>query len=215
MTSQTETSRQGGPGAGSAAAATPAPVRQDGASGVDAYRERLTGETRSTLEALQRSLASVEAGLFEAPVIPEGFELRYGYRIGGIGLLHDPALGVQITTAPGVFALPNTQPWCLGLANLRGNLIPVYDLAPLLEVTPPRRRNKLLVVGGEQESAGVLIDDTPAQIQVDTRHSPASDTKAPAFLRPHLRRVWTLDGEVWLDIDYGSLFAQLHDQAAT
>lgn len=44
----------------------------------------------------------------------------------------------------GVQAVPYTQPWFLGVANLRGTLTGVVDLAGLLGGAPPRQEQALL-----------------------------------------------------------------------
>ena len=184
---------------------------------MDEYGRRLAGETRTSMEALQRSLGAVDAALV-VPELPAGVELRYGYRVGEVGLLHDPAEGVQLTESPPLYGLPNTRPWCRGLVNLRGNLIPVYDLGVLLSgapVAPPvgRRRNKLLVVGSDTNSAALIIEATPAQVHINTTEPEADTSLIPEVLRPHVRHAFRADGELWIDPEYDSLFKSLADLA--
>ncbi|QGU31970.1 chemotaxis protein CheW [Thermochromatium tepidum] len=46
-------------------------------------------------------------------------------------------LPVEITRVPG------TKPWLLGVANNRGTLLPIYDLASLITGGPPRMRKRV------------------------------------------------------------------------
>ena len=142
-------------------------------SGVGEYGRRLAGETRTSLESLQRSLAAMDG--VSAPLdLPAGVSLRYGYQVGEVGLLHDPTAEVQLTESPKLFGLPNTRVWCRGLANLRGNLIPVYDLAALVGGPAPRRRNKLMVVGAGANAAASGTTETK------TKSDSSSTQQAPS-----------------------------------
>ena len=190
----------------------PQALADDKAATVGEYRRRLEGETRSSMEALQRSLGSMDATLV-IPEVPEGVELRYGYQIGNYGLLHDPSFPVQVTESPPVYSLPNTRPWCLGLANLRGNLTPVYDLAALLGIEAPRRRNKLLVVGAEGDAVAMLINDTPAQVRIETDKASPVPGDVPDFLAGSVRASFTVNSRLWFELDYHKLFADLQELA--
>jgi len=179
---------------------------------VDDYRRRLAGETRTSMEALQRSLASVDVPVV-APEVPAGVEIRYGYRVGEIGLLHDPDFAVQVGEAPPMYALPNTRPWCLGLANLRGNLAPVYDLAVLMGSGASRRRNKLLVIGADRDAVAILTNDTPVQVRIEPGNGGDAPPDLPDFLCKCLRASYVLDGDYWFELDYASLFTNLQELA--
>ncbi len=183
-----------------------------GNADVDEYRRRLAGETRTSMEALQRSLGSVDAPVV-APDVPEGVEVRYGYRVGEIGLLHDPDFAVQVSEIPPMFALPNTRSWCLGLTNLRGNLTPVYDLAALMGMEMRRRRNKLLVIGADSDAVAILTNDTPTQVRIEIDKGGDAPADLPDFLRKCLRASYTVDDGHWFELDYGSLFSALQELA--
>ena len=181
-------------------------------SGVGEYGRRLAGETRTSLESLQRSLAVMDG--VSAPLdLPAGVSLRYGYQVGEVGLLHDPAAEVQLTESPKLFGLPNTRVWCRGLANLRGNLIPVYDLAALVGGPTPRRRNKLMVVGTGANAAALVIDATPLQVRINVDQPESDHTAVPEVLQGHLRNLYRTDDRLWIDPDYDSLFKKLAELA--
>ena len=85
---------------------------------------------RPVLELLrdyeQRSLAHV-AG---SPLLAGGREGWRGlsYRIGQHDLVSSFDEVVEILGVPALTPIPGSQPWLLGLANVRGNLLPVADL---------------------------------------------------------------------------------------
>jgi twitching motility protein PilI len=58
---------------------------------------------------------------------------QLGVEIGGVRYLLDLVEAGEIVPLPPLAAVPLTQPWYLGLANIRGNLLGVVDLARYLD----------------------------------------------------------------------------------
>ncbi|CAK0757337.1 Protein PilI [Gammaproteobacteria bacterium] len=67
----------------------------------------------------------------------------------------------EVLAYPTLSRVPGTQSWVKGIANFRGNLLPVMDLRALLEGTPVARdrRNRVLVVNHKGIFAGLLVDE--------------------------------------------------------
>ncbi|WP_051971829.1 chemotaxis protein CheW [Massilia sp. 9096] len=57
---------------------------------------------------------------------------QLGVEIGGVRYLLDLLEAGEIVPLPPLAAVPLTRPWYLGLANVRGNLVGVVDLARFL-----------------------------------------------------------------------------------
>lgn len=58
---------------------------------------------------------------------------QLGVEIGGVRYLLDLVQAGEIVSVPALAAVPLTQPWYLGLANIRGALVGVVDLARFLD----------------------------------------------------------------------------------
>lgn len=71
-----------------------------------------------------------------------------------------------------ITAVPGTRGWLLGVANVRGNLLPIVDLQSYLlgRATVPGRRSRVLVVDHEGVFSGLLVDQ-----MVGIRHFRASE----------------------------------------
>jgi twitching motility protein PilI len=67
---------------------------------------------------------------------------------------------VEIMPLPQITNVPGTQPWMLGVANVRGNLLPVVDLKQFLEGerTVIHEGQRVLVVRQSGGNVAVLID---------------------------------------------------------
>lgn len=61
----------------------------------------------------------------------------------------------QITT------VPQARPWVYGIVNLRGELLPVFDLGHFLFDKPVRlgKRSRVLVINDREIGSGVLVDE--------------------------------------------------------
>lgn len=60
---------------------------------------------------------------------------------------------------PAVTPVPATRDWVIGLANVRGNLLPLVDLQVFLggRPIPPGRRNRVLVIGFHDQQVGLSV----------------------------------------------------------
>lgn len=94
-----------------------------GAGTVDAFD--------ALLEYEARSLAHV-AGLPEQ-LQAAGQWRGIAYRVGQRRLVSDYEAVAEILTVPQITPVPGAQPWMLGVANVRGNLLPVVDFRQFLE----------------------------------------------------------------------------------
>jgi twitching motility protein PilI len=111
----------------------------------------------------RRSLAHV-AGLpeqIDAPGLWRGIGFRVGIRyfISVIGDVN------EILTSPPLTQVPGTRRWLLGVANVRGNLVPIVDLRDFIEgersvITESTR---VLIVRQHAGSVGLLIDEVLGQ----------------------------------------------------
>ena len=120
-------------------------------------------DVRSPFDVLvdyeRRSLAHV-VGLPEQLDAP-GLWRGVGFRIGGRRLASGFDEVVEILPMPQVTAVPGAQPWMLGLANVRGNLLPVVDLKQFLdgERTVLHESQRILLVRQPGGDVAVLIDE--------------------------------------------------------
>src|SRR5207342_2398410 len=111
----------------------------------------------------RRSLAHV-AGLPEQLDAP-GLWRGVGYRVG----THRLASGFdevrEILPLPPITQVPGAQPWMLGVANVRGNLLPIVDLKQFLEGerTVLHESQRALLVRQPGGDVAVLIDELYGQ----------------------------------------------------
>lgn len=111
----------------------------------------------------RKSLAHV-AGLPEQLDAP-GLWRGVGYRIGQRRLASGFDEVIEILPLPPVTPVPGSQPWMLGVANIRGNLLPTVDLKQFLEGerTVLHEGQRVLIVRQPGGDVAVTIDQLYGQ----------------------------------------------------
>ena len=168
--------------------------------------------------------------------IPEKRNVRYGIEFCGAKFLTPAKTTSEIVSNFTVFHLPNTANWIKGLINLRGNLIPVFDLylhpdyqANLADAEQADEARKLIVIGQATYAAGLLIERYPETLDLDDDAVNISDTlyfdddtvnisatveqsalqKMLGKLGVHILKTVTVGTDVYYEIDYDAFFSGL------
>jgi twitching motility protein PilI len=104
------------------------------------------------------------------PGVPEEVDVPghwrgVGFGLGGRRLVSAFDEVVEIMPMPQITHVPGTQPWMLGVANVRGTLLPVVDLKQFLEGerTAMHATQRVLVVRQGGGNVAVLIDQRYGQ----------------------------------------------------
>lgn len=134
--------------------------------------------------------------------------VRYGFRIGTLGLLIPRETGSEVLTMPQVTELPRAPAGFLGLINLRGNLVPIYALHTLLRLETGTNSAMLALVFGQGDKAvGLAIDGYPVALTALLQLPGAPPV--PEGLQEHVHEAYTLNGNVWLEFDHGAFFDEI------
>ena len=117
-----------------------------------------------------RSLAHV-AGRPES-IEAAGHWRGVGFRLGQRRLVSSFDEVMEILPLPAVTPVPGAQPWMLGVANVRGTLLPVVDLKQFLEGerTVVHDGQRMLVVRQSGGNVAVLIDELFGQRTFNDTH---------------------------------------------
>lgn len=136
--------------------------------------------------------------------------LRHGFKFGNRRLLHDLGTSFEMVEPLPIFRLPNTPNWLLGLSNLRGNMLPVFDIAKYLGEVPLNREKQMqLVVGSGNNAVGIMIDGVLEQVGLDDE-LPVSELKdVPNIIKPFIEAAYRYRGEIWLQVNFDSMFHEL------
>jgi twitching motility protein PilI len=145
----------------------------------------------------RRSLAHV-AGLPEQLDAP-GLWRGVGYRIGRRRLASGFGEVVEILPMPAVTPVPGAQPWMLGVANIRGNLLPIVDLKQFLEGerTVLHEGQRVLIVRQPGGAVADTIDELFAQRSFVEEQLPAAAPLAEGRYGHFIDRAYRLADADW------------------
>jgi twitching motility protein PilI len=138
---------------------------------------------------------------------------RFGFRIGQLRLLIQTGTLSEVITQTPIYPIPNVPSWFVGVINLRGNLIPVFNLHLLLETGESSQAHTVLVLDQGSDGIGIPIDGLPHAVHLDDAlHNipPLHET-----LQEHVPTAYLTDGGLWLDFDHQSFFTALSWQLAS
>jgi twitching motility protein PilI len=112
------------------------------------------------LQLLEKRARDVAAGAREGAAAQEW--IGVAFRMGGETFLveRDEAREVMGVPSPGT-RVPGARRWILGLANVRGQLLPIIDLKQYLgsgEIVPGRD-TRVIVVNHREIPAGLVVDE--------------------------------------------------------
>lgn len=112
------------------------------------------------LQELERRARMAAAGQLSGGEVETEW-VGVGFRMGG-NLFVTPREEVrEILTYPGVTRVPGAKSWLKGLANVRGQLLPIVDLQAFLggEPTIMSRTTRVVAVNHGEIPAGLLVDE--------------------------------------------------------
>ncbi|OBX79882.1 chemotaxis protein CheW [Moraxella atlantae] len=84
------------------------------------------------------------------------------FRVGDYQLIAPLGDVAEVLSVPDFTSLPLTQPWMMGIANVRGRLLPLTDLANFLGLAQSARQTrqkKLLVIDQPNLFSGLQVDE--------------------------------------------------------
>ena len=137
-------------------------------------------------------------------------QIRYGFWVDKLGLLIPPHLPSEVMDEMSIYPLPNTADWFSGLGNLRGNIIPVYDLESLLGFRKDvAEKRYLLVLDKGEKAVGMLTKALPQPHVLDARLIMPNRPPIPQQLEAHVSKAYIIDQKVWLDFDHEGFFSAI------
>ena len=174
-----------------------------------------TGEWLSPSAALNR-LDIDEAELAHetaAELEPAEYQQRrHGVAIGPFSILLPPDTVCEVVQGSTIYPLPKTTNLVRGLLNLRGNLVPVFDLAEHFDAKAEASElPQILAVGKADEAIALIVDGIP-KLASTSQPIPHSTLPLPEEIRNHVRGAYVEEDNMWLELDLTGLIESLTDQ---
>ncbi len=105
--------------------------------------------------------------------------------------------------------VPRTQQWLRGVANVRGMLYSITDLAVFLGRPPTTldTDSKLLVLNDKELQSAILVNDVYGLKSFDEEQHIANHASLDANIRPYVSRAFSDDDQIWAVFDVQRLIS--------
>lgn len=153
--------------------------------------------------------SEIESSTFE--------QLRYGFELGAIGVLTPLGMVCEVIDMQRIYLLPNAPSGLLGLINLRGNLVPVFNLGELLRVNDSTETEGdeqddfyMFVLGSDVKAMAFITKVLPRPVSTE-QHEPelppiADDAKN------FIINTYSFQQRIWIDFDLEAYLLFLRNQ---
>lgn len=160
--------------------------------------------------ALLRSIE--QASIATSPRLPQDEQASIlwsgvGFKLADLQLVTALDQVVEILPCPVMTPVPGTKPWVKGVANIRGNLVTIVDLAEYFERPPVFLGDaaRLMVLNLPGANTGVLVSEVLGlrhfDEEVERRELPTLEDPAVA----HMSGAFMRDDSFWGVFDMTSL----------
>lgn len=131
------------------------------------------------------------------------------FRIGDTRLACSIDIVSEFLPVPAYTPVPGTKPWILGLANVRGDLLTIVDMAGFLsgKRTTHTLRTRLLAATLRGRPVGLLVDEVFGQRQFVSTEGKPSDLPKESPLNEFVQHQYRSGSDVWQELDIETLFA--------
>lgn len=162
----------------------------------------------SPSEALQRDFEFAPAPADDtAAERTDAPQRRYGVRLAEYGLLLPRATICEIAEELPDCALPNTPAWFAGVLNQRGTIVPVFDIAAMLDIAQNAvARRWVLIVGTRDEAVGLRVQALPQTVYINPGEALAYNPVNQTMLEPFVSAAFNGDDTLWLEWDLDGFF---------
>lgn len=133
----------------------------------------------------------------------------YGFKLNEVCLLLDADVRSEVLNKVSITPVPLMPKFIKGLCNVRGNLVPVYDLYEKLRLTRPEKEvvnKKILVIDENQNMAAIEIDEMVTTLEFDEQDMHTDITSNIESLNNIITYSYEENGNNWYGFNHKKLF---------
>ena len=141
---------------------------------------------------------------------------RLGFTIGHFGFLIAPQAISELSDILPICPIPFTAEWLLGLINMRGNFVPIFDFHQLLqEEKKDNVKKPMLLILGEGEAAGAfMVENLPIPLIFTSDDELNSLPPLPPIITHYVSNGYEKNGQLWFNFDHYGFFESLATKVA-
>ena len=143
----------------------------------------------------------------QANILDDSTGHKFAFKSKLFNLLLPAYQPAEIISPPQICTVPHTPDWFRGMINLRGNIVPVFDIDILVSGNYSESFNWLMVFGRDESMASICIDTLPSNMVFENRVE-ISGQEIPEILYAHINNAYREKDILWIEPNYASLLAE-------
>ena len=141
------------------------------------------------------------AAAIRAPLKDAHSNIHYGISIGGDNLLLQQDTYCELIDYCDVAKLPNTPRHFLGLCNVRGNLIPLYQLTCSSEAY-----RYIFIIGQKEQATALALHTLPLRCDLNKAQALSLEPAALSIIDRCSSACYRINGKLWHSLEPQQLF---------
>ncbi len=130
-----------------------------------------------------------------------------GFRIGGSKLIASMSEVKEILDLPEFTVVPGVKSWVVGVANVRGSLLPIMDMKTFLlgEDIKQRQRGRVIVIDYKGFNTGLIVEEIFGMRHF--RESDVTDDVAEVHkdISPYVGKVFKQNEDYWPVFEFNEM----------
>lgn len=130
-----------------------------------------------------------------------------GFRVGDDKLIADMREVAEILDVPEYTKVPGVKSWVVGIANVRGSLLPIMDLNGYMLGTDmsQRKRGRLIVINYQGFSTGLLVDEIYGMRHFFVEDQSKEKAQVNENVLPYIKNMFSRESENWPVFSFESM----------
>jgi twitching motility protein PilI len=127
-----------------------------------------------------------------------------GFRIGDSRLIASMSEVKEILEIPEYTMVPGVKSWIVGVANVRGSLLPILDMKSYLlgEEIKKRHKGRVIVIDYKGFNTGLIVEEIYGMRHFREADITADIPEVPENISPYIDRAFKQDEEHWPVFDF-------------
>jgi purine-binding chemotaxis protein CheW len=117
----------------------------------------------------------------------------------------------EIIRIPQLTRIPNTPTFLEGIFNLRGKVLPVFDLKKRFEMPKTERGidSRLLILELDGMKAGIIVDDVSEVVKIDEQSIQSLDDEISGISKNSIEGVYLLEERIIMLLNASKLKSEI------
>lgn len=122
-----------------------------------------------------------------------------GFRVAGVNLLSSMGEVTEILDIPSFTKVPGVKPWVVGIANVRGGLLPLMDLKRFVigEPITSLHSARVMVVNHNGLHTGLIVEEVQGMRHFSINEQAYELPDINNNLKPYIKQAFEKDKEFW------------------